>query len=214
MTVKKTMALAAVFSVMAFAACGISSGDKLARNAKKLYSEEKYSEAYDVFSEAEDTGLKRFSEAELYYYMGNCCIKLGDCEKCIDYQLKSLDADSEYFGAWVTLGVAYRKSGDPERAMACYESALEFDPEDNSSAPLYVSLGSLYIELGKPVSAVTYLEKARDIYPAQADIYAYLSIAYAMELEPEKSDSAFSKARELGYPKLDEIREKLDKIKS
>lgn len=206
MDIKKIFALAAAAAVtLSITSCSLASGDKLAKNGKKLYDAEKYSEAMESFTEAEETGLKNFREAELYYYMGNCCMKSGDYEKAIDYELKSLESDSEYFGAWVSLGVAYRKTGNRERAVECYEAALDYDEMTADSVPLYLSLGAVYIEMRKPVSAVSYLEKAQQLSPNHPDVYAYLAVAYKMAIEPEKSKEAYAKAQELGYSKMEEI---------
>ena len=211
--IKKTAALfSALLIALSMTSCHLVSGDKLARKGKEYYSAGEYSKAEDTFFQAEETGLKFFSYAELYYHIGNCRMKLDDVDGCIKYQKKSLENNPEYFGAWVSLGVAYRKTGDRDKAMECYETALKYDPHTAASSSLYISLGVVYLELGKPVSSVTYLEKARDIHPNQADIYAYLALAYAMELEPEKSDSAYAKALELGYPYMTQIEEQLDKI--
>ena len=184
---------------------GQASGDKLARNGKELYGEEQYSEAFEKFIKAEEKGLKKFRDAELYYYMGNCCMKSEDYERAVDYQLKSLESDPEYFGAWVSLGVAYRKTGDRDKALECYETALEYDPLTAEAVPLYISLGMIYIEMRKPISAVEYLEKAQYLSPNQADVYAYLAVAYKMAIEPEKSEGAYQKAREMGYHKMNDI---------
>lgn len=197
---------------LSLSSCHLVSGDKLARKGKEFYAAEEYSKAEDTFLQAEETGLKYFSYAELYYHIGNCRMKRDDVDGCIKYQLKALDNDPEYFRAWVSLGVAYRKTGDRDKAMECYETALEYDPQNANSAPLYISLGVVYLELDKPVSAVTYLEKAKEFRPGQADIYAFLALAYAMEIEPEKSDTAYAKALELGYPHMDQIQEQLDRL--
>ena len=211
--IKKTAAIfSALLIVLSMTSCHLVSGDKLARKGKEYYSAGEYSKAEDTFFQAEETGLKFFSYAELYYHIGNCRMKQDDVDGCIKYQKKSLENNPEYFGAWVSLGVAYRKTGDRDKAMECYETALKYDPQTNASSSLYISLGVVYLELGKPVSAVTYLEKARDIHPKQADIHAFLALAYAMELEPEKSDDAYAKALKYGYPHMDQIEEQLDKI--
>ena len=212
----KSFAALSLTAVMALsmASCSIASGDKLARNGKALYGKEQYSEAFESFTEAEEKGLKNFREAELYYYMGNCCMKSEDYEKAIDYQLKSLESDPEYFGAWVSLGVAYRKTGDRDKALECYETALEYDPLTAEAVSLYISLGVIYIETRKPISAVEYLEKAQVLSPNQADIYAYLAVAYKMAIEPQKSEEAYQKAREMGYPKMNDIDRLLGEIGS
>lgn len=213
MTAKNLIAaaLVAVFAA-AFVSCGTVSGDKLVRQGKELYSDGNYSEALSTFLSADESGLKIVKKEELYSCIGNCYLKMGDYENSIEYQLKCLDENPEYFDGWVNLGVAYRKSGNNDKAMTCYEVALNYDPKNGDSGPLYISLGVLYIELGKPISALNYLEMAKAIYPDRADVYAYLSIAYAMALEPEKSDTAFETARSLGYSRMNEIQEQLDKL--
>lgn len=215
MIIKKfAVLLSALLVILSMSSCHLVSGDKLARKGKEYYAAGEYSKAEDTFFQAEETGLKFFSYAELYYNIGNCRMKLDDVDGCIKYQEKALENDPEYFGAWVSLGVAYRKNGDRDKAMECYQTALEYDTElgSSKSMSLYISLGVAYLEMSKPVSAVTYLEKARDIHPDQADIHAFLALAYAMEIEPEKSDEAYTKALELGYPHMDKIQEQLDKI--
>lgn len=203
---------AAAVMTLGMTSCSLASGDKLARDGKELYKEGQYPEAFASFTEAEEKGLKNFREAELYYYMGNCCMKSEDWEKAIEYQLKSLESDPEYFGAWVSLGVAYRKTGDRDKALECYETALQYDPMTAESVPLYISLGMVYIEMRKPISAVEYLEKAQYLSPNQADIYAYLAVAYKMEIEPEKSEEAYKKAQEMGYSKMEDIDRLLGEI--
>lgn len=200
-----------VLSLLTFVSCGMS-GDKTAAEGKKLYTAGSYAEALEKFTEAEEAGLKNFRAAELYYCMGNCFYHLENYGKCVDYQLKCVEAEPEYFSGWVSLGVAYRKIGERDKAMDCYRTALKYDPHNSDSAALYISLGSLSIELGKPMSAIDYLESAQEIFPESADVYAYLAIAYKMALEPEKSAEALTKAQALGYSKMDEINDRLAKL--
>ena len=214
MTARKFIAAALVMVFAAsFVSCGaVISGDKLARQGKELYTSGNYTEALDKFLAADENGLKTFKQEELYSCIGNCYLKLNDCDSSIEYQLKALDENPEYFDGWVNLGVAYRRSGNNDKAMTCYKVALNYDPRTEESGPLYISLGVIYLELGKPISALDYLEMAKTIYPEQPEVYAYLSIAYAMALEPEKSDTAFETARSLGYSRMSEIQEQLDKL--
>ena len=194
-----------VLSLLTFTSCGMS-GDKTAAEGKKLYTAGSYAEALEKFTEAEEAGLKNFRAAELYYCMGNCFYHLENYGKCVDYQLKCVEAEPEYFSGWVSLGVAYRKIGERDKAMECYQTALKYDPHNSDSAALYISLGSLSIELGKPMSAIDYLESAQEIFPESADV------AYKMALEPEKSAEALAKAQALGYSKIDEINDRLAKL--
>lgn len=206
------LAVAAAISVMlTFSSCAMS-GDRLAAEGKKLYNDGSYEEALEQFSAAKEKGLKNFKESELYYFMGNCFYRLENYGTCIEYQKKCLEIAPEHFNSRVSLGVAYRKIGERDKALECYQTALEYDPQDKDSATLYISLGSIYIETNKPMSAVEYLEKAQELYPESADVYAYLAIAYKMALEPEKSADALAKAQALGYSKIDEINDRLEKL--
>lgn len=206
------LAVAAAVSVMlTFSSCTMS-GDRLAAEGKKLYNDGSYEQALEQFSAAQEKGLKNFKESELYYFMGNCFYRLENYGTCIEYQKKCLEIAPEHFSSWVSLGVAYRKIGERDKALECYQTALEYDPQSTDSATLYISLGSIYIETNKPMSAVEYLEKAQELFPESADVYAYLAIAYKMALEPEKSADALAKAQALGYSKIDEINDRLAKL--
>ena len=209
MNIKKLAALsAAVIMTLTLTACN---ADGAARKYKKLYSEENYSEALDGFLQIDAEKLKNFAEEEYYHLIGNCYMHMEDYEKALAYQEKCTELAPEYFKAWVNMGVAYKRLGNSEKAYECYDTALQYDTQDY--APFYISLGASYIERGKPVSAVEYLEKAQRLDPENADIYAFLAIAYAMEMEPEKSDEAYKTAEAMGYPQMDKIREQLNKIR-
>lgn len=213
MNFKKSFTAAVlVISTLLFSSCGNTSGDVAAWNGNDLYTQGSYEEALNSYLDAEKSGIKSFNEAKLYSSIGNCYYQLGNYEKSIEYQIKCLDCDPEYFEGWVNLGISYRKTDNNEKAMTCYEVALNYDPQNKSSVPLYTSLGSFYVELNKPISAIKYLEMARNYYPEKADIHAYLAIAYKMAFEYEKSGDAFEKAQALGYTKLDEIQKQLDKL--
>lgn len=209
MNIKKFAAFfAAAVMALTLTACN---ADSAARKYKKMYSQGNYSEALEGFLGMDSSKLKNFREEEYFHVIGNCYMQLGDYEKAIAYQEKCTDIAPNYFKAWVNMGFSYKRMGDKDKAFECYETALQYDPQNY--APLYVSLGNCYIEKGKPVSAVEYLEKAQQLDPEKADTYAFLAIAYAMEIEPEKSDKAYQMAEALGYPNMDKVREQLNKIK-
>lgn len=206
-------AVIAVASALVFTACkSTPTGDKTARNGDSLYKEQKYTEALESYFTAQERGLNIYKEEKLYDGIADCYCQMGEYEKSIAYYKMSLEIEPANFEAWVNLGVAYRKTGDRDKAVESYEKALKYDPENNASVPLYTSLGSVYIELDKPMSAINYLEKAREFYPEKADIHAYLAIAYKMSFEYAKSEESLAKAKELHYPKIDAIQEQLAKL--
>ena len=208
MNIKKFAALfAAVIMALTLTACN---SDSAARKYKKMYTQGSYSEALEGLLDMDASKLKNFREEEYFHLIGNCYMQLGDYEKAIAYQEKCTRIAPNYFKAWVNMGMSYKHMGEKDKAFECYETALQYDPQNY--APFYISLGASYIERGKPVSAVEYLEKAQLLDPERADTYAFLAIAYAMEIEPEKSDKAYQMAEALGYPNMDKVREQLDKI--
>lgn len=208
MNIKKFAALfAAVIMALTLTACN---ADGAARKYKKMYNQGNYSEALEGLLDMDASKLKNFKEEEYFHVIGNCYMQLGDYEKAIAYQEKCTRIAPNYFKAWVNMGFSYKRMGEKDKAFECYETALQYDPQN--CAPLYVSLGTCYIEMGKPISAVEYLEKAQQLEPEKADTYAFLAIAYAMELEPEKSAEAYQMAEALGYPNMDKVQEQLNKI--
>jgi tetratricopeptide (TPR) repeat protein len=65
------------------------------------------------------------------------------------------------------LGVAYKTTGDFQKAYACYMKAIEYDKE--YAAP-YKNLAILYFDhLNKPVLAIEALRKSLEIDPDQPD---------------------------------------------
>lgn len=209
MNIKKIAAFAAaLIMLLTLTACN---ADNAAKKYKKMYLAGNYSEALEGLLEMDASKLKNFREEEYYHVIGNCYMQLGDHEKAVTYQKKCTDLVPGYFKAWVNMGVSYKRMGDKEKAYECYDKALECDTQNDAN--FYVSLGVSYIERNKPVSAVEYLEKALMLAPDRADIYGFLSIAYAMEIEPQKSDEAYQMAEALGYDKLEDVKRQLDKIK-
>lgn len=209
MNIKKILPLfAAVILTLTLTACN---ADSAARKYKKMYLNGNYSEALDGLLKTDKNDLKNFREEEYYHVIGNCYMQMGDYEKAVAYQKKCTDLVPGYFKAWANMGVSYKRMGEKEKAYECYDMALKCDTQNDAN--FYVSLGVSYIERSKPVSAVEYLERAQKLDSERADVYGFLAIAYAMEIEPEKSQEAYQMAEALGYDKIEDVKRQLDKIK-
>lgn len=181
--------------------------------AVKLYEDGDYSAALNNLEQAELSELKSVSADKLYFYMGESYFKTGNYEKSLEAHLKAVELRPDLFKSYVTIGVCYSKLGDKKQALSAYSKALEYDPANGDSVGLYVSLGAVYISNGKPFTAIEYLESAVSIYPEHAAAHAYLAMAYAMAYETEKSQQELEIAEALGYNKLEEVREKIGRIK-
>jgi tetratricopeptide (TPR) repeat protein len=195
--------------------CGkYSKGDKLVLDAVDLYDEGSYESALDELLQVQDEELKSVKSEVYFFYLGESYFKTGDYEMAIKAHSKALDANSELFKSYVTIGVCYRKLGDDANALLYYEKALEYDSENADSVGLYVSLGSLYIENNKPYTAIDYLEKAAELYPEQPAAHAYLAIAYAMAYEYDKSEEQLTLASGYGYSDIDAVKERIEEVRS
>ena len=198
---------------MLSACAKLPEGDSKVSEAVKVYENGDYSTALSMLKEAETMELEVIKAETVYYYMGECYFKTGDIESSLAAHSKAVGINPELFKSWVTIGVCYRKLGDTEKALEAYSKALKYDPENGDSVGLYVSLGSLYISNGKPFTAIDYLENATEIYPEHAAAHAYLSMAYAMIYENERSEEELALAEALGYSQGDEIRERIKSIR-
>lgn len=108
------------------------------------------------------------------------------------------------------LGMAYKLKGMLDKAISCYEKALEIDlntiGENNSNTAIdYNNLGTAYISKGDHDKAISYLDKALWIYlrtageinPNTARAYNNLGEAYRSKNDYDKAIDYYKKALEI-----------------
>lgn len=61
--------------------------------------------------------------------LGGCCERLGDWPGVIRSLEQSLTLDPNQFGTWNVLGAAYGRTGNLDRAEACFNRSLSLQPE-------------------------------------------------------------------------------------
>jgi len=84
-----------------------------------------------------------------------------DLEKAITYYTQAKTASPELVSAINGLGAAFRYSGDPERAIACWKQVLDIDP---GFTDIYFNLGITLIETGRRQEALKYLNMCKEKY--------------------------------------------------
>ncbi len=67
-------------------------------------------------------------EAMNLYSKGIDALTAQDFSKAIDYFKQSLKIDSIFSFCWDNLGLAYRKSGEYEKAIKAYKTSIQIDP--------------------------------------------------------------------------------------
>ncbi len=88
---------------------------------------------------------------------------------------KAVQLDSEYFEAFINLGFAYGKLGQPKYAVCAYEQALRITPD---SAQTHADMGFMLTKLGQLQDAQMSLETALRLNPELAQAYSDLSLVH------------------------------------
>jgi tetratricopeptide (TPR) repeat protein len=84
-----------------------------------------------------------------------------DLQKAIAYYTRAKEASPELASAINGLGVAFRYSGDFERAISCWKQVLDIDPGFTDT---YFNLGITLIETGRKQEALKYLNVCQNKY--------------------------------------------------
>jgi len=84
------------------------------------------------------------------------------CDKALSIAAQAVESDRASYEAILCLGFAYQKLHQPERALACYESAGRMRPDD---AELHDACGSTFQEVGRLDDAFAQYDRALALRP-------------------------------------------------
>lgn len=84
-------------------------------------------------------------------------MRTGDFAGAADILRPLVEAEPENATAWLSLGTALERSGQPDDAVPAYHEAARFPP---TNARALYNLGLLYANNGEPDSAFAYLGQA------------------------------------------------------
>jgi len=96
------------------------------------------------------TGKVNFSAAEKFYKMGAKLMETGKYDEAIEQFTKAIDSNPRYKDAYCDRGIAYKKKGDCNRAIADYQQGLQLD---NNDADIHYNLGLAYMDKKEFLSA-------------------------------------------------------------
>ena len=107
--------------------------------------------------------------------LGDSYFDLAEYEKAVEYLNKSLECHStnisinEWYGQiWDKLGDSYSKLDMLDKSVECYHKAIEFyskmNPEDKNALG---GLATVYAKLNDYDKASEYLNKIKELYPAE-----------------------------------------------
>lgn len=186
-------------------------GNIHAQQGIAAFQQENYVMAAQELEQAIRLGFSAYQPEEIYTILGRTYERLGQLEEAIVAQRRAVEANPNYYQAWVNLGVSYRLAGNFDEAEKSYKRALAIEP---GYAELHASLGALYVFKDDPENAIKALQEAIRLDPQLAVSYANLALAYAMLGRFDEAEAALQRAAALGYKNMAIIQARIDNLKA
>lgn len=145
--------------------------EKIVRKAEELLANKQYQQALDLYDLAlttnpEDPHL-RYCVASLYSEL----YKSGIAISILKGVVKDIPKHAQ---AWNNLGIAYKNSGQWDKAYEAYMKSLEL----NYDAQTIVNLSGLYINNGTPEDAIKWSEKGLKLQPGSPQLRNHRALGY------------------------------------
>ena len=121
--------------------------------------------------------------------------KLSKADHTNTEPLKSIKPTPNDAEVHYSYGIAYRKKGDHDRAIAEYTKAIALKPDH---AGAYRNRGTVYYHKGDYARAIADLTQAIELKPDYADAYNNRGHAYRKKGDSVRAQADFDKAEQLG----------------
>ncbi len=122
-----------------------------------------------------------YADAELKFAELNLYFK--DYKKTFDYIDKALKVDKVNAKAYFMKGMTYKETGDTSKAVSCFQTAIDQDPEYYHA---YIQLGILFSIKGNPL-AIDYFNNALKQNPKSIEAKYGLGMFYQENDEYDKA---------------------------
>jgi outer membrane assembly lipoprotein YfiO len=144
---------------------------------------------YKQFQEEENTYLKRIEQAtnpdairDLYHELARRCADVGEIEKAIDYEKKSLNySKDENYNAGALMNIAWRlaMNKDYEKAGEAFKKVADDYPTSQYASEALLRAGDMLSLAGKTDDAIKIYEEFIKLYPDDPKlINAYMDLAW------------------------------------
>ncbi|MBK9108899.1 MAG: tetratricopeptide repeat protein [Saprospiraceae bacterium] len=153
---------------------------------------ENFKSAMEVFDKLITTQPKVYIH---HYYKAEVFTAMGNIQDAKSSYLKGLEISSKCDECLVGLGKLELNKNKHQEAIKNLESALKGNSK-NASIQALVGKAYLYIDKPQAETALTYLEKARDLDPKQAKYWIYLGDAYQLKGDLGQAMTSFETAVE------------------
>jgi tetratricopeptide (TPR) repeat protein len=96
--------------------------------------------------------------------------------------------------AFYNMGLAYSNKGDNDKAIECYQKAIEIKPDKHEA---FNNMGSAYDDKGDKDKAIKCYQKAIDIKPDFHEAFYNMGLAYSNKGDKDKAIECYQKAIEI-----------------
>lgn len=132
---------------------------------------------------------------------GESMVEMGDLDGAIQHYTKAVERVPYSGKLWYFLGRAYRANGNWEKALQCFQAALE---RGELGPYIFTSEGEVLYHLGRLQEASEYFQKAAFLPFPVPSAYFHLGLIFRKEGKFKEAEGNLYKALDPGYPQ-DEV---------
>ncbi|HXS75882.1 MAG TPA: tetratricopeptide repeat protein [Terracidiphilus sp.] len=151
------------------------------------------------------------NDADAHYLLGRTKFNENDYHGAIASFERAIALHPKYVEAENNIGLAWRELNEMEKARTAFETAIEWQGTSPADAQPFLNLGKLYGDQHQPDKAISYLNRASDLAPANPTIHEELSHIFAAQNEMQKAQSELEKAIALA-PNISSLHYQLGQI--
>jgi len=193
-------------SVSSIAYAWISKADVLTKAGRYNESKAIYDKTVEL-NYSTNSSLDTFYLASAWRGEGSVLAKLGKYNQSLEAFNKSIDLGSwKAFEAWTAEGNALRDMGRYNESLKAYDKAIETAPNNYSKIRAWIGKGDVLDNTGKhDDAAAAYKEGVNDcdeslkLYSLDGEVWYYKGTALKALGRTSEADTAFTKAKGLGY---------------
>ena len=115
----------------------------------------------DALSQLEEAIRLTPNDTSLVIRAGEICYQMRDYEQARRWATEAINLDPSAADAWRLSGSIYREEQNPQRALADFQRALGYRPEDPE---LLAAVAEVYMVLGRPGRALLHLQNLSETY--------------------------------------------------
>lgn len=163
----------------------------LLRQAVEHHRSGKLDQADDIYAFICNTDNKN---TQVFYLRGLIAQDKGAYAKAIELFETGIKNGASHADIYIQLGRTYNLSGNPESALAHYQTALSIDP---TNVDALCNAANVMGQLGRQQEALSNYQAALKLSPGTAAIHYNLGTLYLQRLQPEKACPCFESAIKL-----------------